>query len=454
MVGSVSISPTFAILLRWRNAWNGEGFSPLELVLSEGRFYLPSDPICPLPLHQIDFDRAIHAIPGSVDFHVHINEKMSGYDLADDFSAYARLAQRSGIQAIAAFITESSDSDLVSQYRRYEAAAKKHFGGFVRWHLTPIHSSLREIEPLLRIGCDLKFYTTYRSAGLYRSYDEIGRWMGELSDLKPRMLVHSEDDNVVTEASERHPFTHPRKHSLRRPPEAEIKAVDRLCDLSVRYNYPLHIVHVSTPQAARIIQSAKSSAPISCETSANYLFLNEDIYDQPDGHRWLFTPPLRSENMRGELRDLAQDGIFDIYATDHCPFSRVDKDRYRNELDRVPCGIAGSGALMPLLLDKLGVSPEHIITRICDNPARLMNMGDDYRQLKPADCARFIMFSQIVDGDGICSANTDETRTIGLYMPSLSDTYNPWEKEHTRSLIHHSIDIPGKMSLPTNPVVI
>jgi len=445
----------------------------MELVWSKGRLYLPSDGLddrplkesnptiadCPSPDQEIAFDQGMAAIPGISDFHVHIHERIAGFDLADNLASFARLAQCCGIQAFGAFITETPDSDLKTQYRQYDAVANRHFAGNVRWHLTPVHSTVEDILPLLHRGCDLKFYTTYRAAGLYRSYEEIGRWMQDLSDLKPLILVHCEDDAIVTAAGDRNPFTHPRIHTLRRPPEAEIKAVDRLCDLSVRYGYPIHIVHVSTPQAARIIQSAKAHTPITCETSPNYLFLNDSLYDQPDAHRWIFTPPLRSESLRGELRELAQDGIFDIYATDHCPFTKADKDRHRDNLAAVPSGIAGSGALMPLLMDKLGVSPEHVVTRLCDNPARLMKLGDNYCQLKPGSIARFLMFSVPAEREDTgcrhplrIKVAVEERPQENPYIPSQSDTYNPWIGQYARTIIHSSVMLPDMITFATNPV--
>jgi dihydroorotase-like cyclic amidohydrolase len=52
-----------------------------------------------------------------------------------------------------------------------------------------------------------------------------------------------------------------------RPPEAEITAIEKVLDLAIKYSVPLHIVHVSTPEGAKMIYNAKLKYDfISCET--------------------------------------------------------------------------------------------------------------------------------------------------------------------------------------------
>ncbi len=316
--------------------------------------------------------------PGLCDFHVHVGEKIGGYEVRDDFAILEKLAQKQGLAAIGAFVTGEPRGSLTDKLRRMQQYARQHFTGHVHWHLTPRGDSLERVAPLLGEGCDLKFYTTYRESGIYMSYREINRWMEELGALKTRILVHCEDDAVVERASAARAFKTAWDHTLRRPELAEAIAVERVLDLAVRHEHPVHIVHVSTPGAALLIAEAKATHGfITCETAPHYLLCNEDKLKEPDGHRWLCTPPLRSEESRGLLVELLQDGVFDIIASDHCPFKPADKDRYKDTPALVPSGIPGLETMFPSLyagLVETGcISLERLVKLCCSRPAELMS---------------------------------------------------------------------------------
>ncbi|MBP7205119.1 MAG: dihydroorotase family protein [Candidatus Cloacimonetes bacterium] len=327
---------------------------------------------------------SVELFPGICDFHVHVGEKIGGYELRDDFSALDKLARRQGLRAIGAFVTEEEGLSLPEKLRRMQDDARQHFEGFVHWHLTPVSASVEDIHPLLEEGCDLKFYTTYKQAGIYKSYKEIGRWIEDLSQLKTRILLHCEDDSVIAQASAAHYFKTAMNHTLRRPELAETIAVERVLDLAVRYDHPIHIVHVSTPGAALLIAEAKQHNPgITCETAPHYLLYNADLLKGPQGHRWLCTPPLRSEESRGLLVELLQEGVFDIIASDHCAFNPEDKDRFKTDPARVPCGLEGLQSLFPSLFERLvepgSISLEALVRLCCQRPAELMGVANPPR---------------------------------------------------------------------------
>lgn len=346
-------------------------------------------------------------IPGIFDFHVHIGETIAGHELADNWQSFARLAEHSGLEGIGVFVTETEQMCLAAKLEHMREAAKA-FTGKVFWHLTPLTATAENIIPLLATDTDLKLYTTYRNAGLYTSYESIARLMQDLGSHKPRLLVHCEDDDIVTEYSNRYPFFRPADHCLRRPEKAEITAVEKLLELAIKHHYPVHIVHVSCPKAALLIQQAKKEADyLSCETAPHYLLLNEESLADAQGHRWLCSPPLRSESSRGMMVELLQDGIFDIIATDHCAFSTSLKDEGILHPEATPMGIAGSGALFTLLAEHLvgqgKISMPQLFNLISHNPAKLMHM-----QVK----SRY---------------HWERLGAPNPVLASLADTPNPWQ---------------------------
>lgn len=289
---------------------------------------------------------------GYLDFHVHVGERIGGYALRDGFAELAKLCQSAAdastpaLAGMGVFVTQQPGLTMQESLLRMQEAAAQDFPYPICWHLTPTTSTVEEVIPLLGKGIDLKFYTTYRQAGLYLSYSRLEAWMQDLSSHKTRILVHCEDDACLSRYADRYPFRYPIDHCKRRPELAETMAVDRILDLAVKHQHPVHIVHVSAPEAALLIQDAKSSfRGITCESSPHYLLHTEDDLLAPNGHRWLCTPPLRSERSRGRLVELMQDAVFDILASDHCAFTASDKDRYKDAPQLVPQGIAGIASL-------------------------------------------------------------------------------------------------------------
>lgn len=318
--------------------------------------------------------------PGICDFHVHVGEHIGNYTLAQSFKDVNAICQRQNIRAIGAFVTEEQDFCITDKFAAMQADAKRYFDRHVHWHLTPVYSDMKTVQKLLGTNTDLKFYTTYKDAGLYSSYEQLAEWMQAFPNT--RMLVHCEDDEIVSEASLKHAFEHPFVHSLRRPESAEQRAVEKVLELAVKHQATVHIVHVSTPKAALLIRQAKSHNPrITCETAPHYLLYSSDLLLKENSHRLLCSPPYRSESTRGMLVELLQDHYFDIIASDHCPFLNADKDRYKDDLSKVPNGIPGLEHLYEsmyrFLVQRAKISEAELNLLCCVNPAKLMNIWEE-----------------------------------------------------------------------------
>ncbi len=99
--------------------------------------------------------------------------------------------------------------------------------------------------------------------------------------------------------------------------------------------------------------------------------------NEPEGHRWLCSPPIRSESSRGLFLELLQDGVFDIIASDHCAFSSETKDTGILYPAKNPYGYSWSGALFTLLAEHLvekgKLTMEQLFNLISYTPAKMMD---------------------------------------------------------------------------------
>lgn len=369
-----------------------------------------------------------HVLPGLIDLHVHIDDTIGGFRLADTWESASRTAAAAGITTLGGFITQKPDEPLAAAI---ESAARRAVGRSFcdyLWHLTPTRFTEDDWTEILRRQESgwrtFKFYTTYRKSGLYTSYERLAEIAGRLTPGGARLLVHAEDEDILARARGSN------IGSLRaadigrlRPPEAELRAVERVAETAEATKARFHVVHVSTPEAAEVIRRARGRASITCETAPHYMFLDDAWLKRADGHRWLCTPPLRDAARAGRLREMAGEGAFDTYATDHCAFTVEDKDRGREDIRTAPMGLAGIGALPRLIFALERERPERAFAemslRLAANPARLAGIEKRKGALAPGLDADVAVFEIAGGEEPIVSASAGSPETYPGFSSRL-----------------------------------
>ena len=109
-----------------------------------------------------------HVLPGLIDLHVHIDDTIGRYRLADTWESGSRAAAAAGITTLGGFITQKADEPLSAAVERAEERANGSSFCDYLWHLTPTRfpeADGTEVRRLLESGWrTFKFYTTYRRA--------------------------------------------------------------------------------------------------------------------------------------------------------------------------------------------------------------------------------------------------------------------------------------------------
>ncbi len=359
-------------------------------------------------------------LPGMIDIHTHLADRIGNYDLADDYLSGTRVAVQNGITTVATFITETTDHPLEDAVACALRRAENNCYADHWWHLTPIRyddAGWEAVERLIAHGFRTwKFYTTYRQAGLYCDYDRLEWILSKLSGRGIRVLLHCEDDDVLASVHlTDDTWQKPLAHALSRPPQAEVIAVREVLRRAERYDVALHIVHVSLPDSLELIADARASVQVTCETCPQYLFLDQTSLQREDGHRWICSPPLRSLYARRALAEMALNGAVDLFATDHCAFTRADKDRCRGHIPDVPNGIAGIGALPHLVYALFAQHRPEPLTEmaryLAANPARLLGTYPRKGVLAQGSDADFSICRAMTDGGPVRSSLADVHET-------------------------------------------
>jgi dihydroorotase len=148
----------------------------------------------------------------------------------------------------------------------------------------------------------------------------------------------------------------------------------------------LHICHVSTRGAVKIIKRAKKDGvKVTCETAPHYFSLTDDAVSKHLAMAKM-KPPLRLEKDRLAVIEGLKNGTIDAIATDHAPHSMNEK---MQELEYAPFGIIGLETAVPLIITKLvmenGFSYIDAFKKVTSMPAQILNLKSG--ELKPGALA-------------------------------------------------------------------
>lgn len=165
------------------------------------------------------------------------------------------------------------------------------------------------------------------------------------------------------------------------PAEAEIIMVARDILLAGLTKGRLHIAHVSTEGAVRLIREAKSRGlSVTAETCPHYFSLDENAVKGYDTNAKV-NPPLRTEKDIEAIKQGLKDGTIDAIATDHAPHH---KDEKLVEFDQAPSGISGLETALSLSLKLVRdgiLTMSQLAEKMAMNPAKIL--GINKGTLKP-----------------------------------------------------------------------
>ena len=340
--------------------------------------------------------------PGVIDPHTHMGIPIkSGYS-ADSFKSGSHSALHGGVTSILDFTVLAAGESLEqSLQNRLTLARTSSCDVGLHVNITRYEPEiLAEIPGLISRGfISFKVFTTYAEAGMMLSYDQIESVAKILGTHDGILMIHSEDNAVISAASE--PFsnrkaTHPRFHGISRPAEAELVAIQRLGEISQRTNCSMYIVHLNTKDG---LLKAAEYPLLKVETCPHYLLLNQDVYERQDGAMFVASPPLRTPADSEALWQGIQDGLVHTIGSDHCPFCQADKPGDIPFQD-IPNGMGGVETLFPTLLAQFierGLDPGLLTQLTSANVAEIFALDHLKGQIKPGLHADLL----IVDPKGV-----------------------------------------------------
>ncbi|MBI2354478.1 MAG: dihydroorotase [Deltaproteobacteria bacterium] len=324
-----------------------------------------------------------YVVPGLIDMHVHLRDP--GLEYKEDIVSGTRAAAAGGFTSVCCMPNTKPviDNKAVAGYIIAKARAE----GFA--NVFPIGSitqgmggeRLSEMGELKESGC-VAVSDDGKPVGnpeLMRRALEYARGMGIL------VISHAEELALVGEGTMNEGFTSTELGLKGIPSVAEDIATAREVMLAEYTGSPIHIAHVSTRGAVRIIREAKGrGVRVTCETAPHYFTLTDDAVRGYNTNARM-NPPLREAADVAAVKEGLKDGTIDCIATDHAPHHLDEKDV---EFNAALNGIIGLETSLPLslkLVDDGVLTLNQLIEKMSCNPAKII--GICRGGLKPGSAA-------------------------------------------------------------------
>jgi dihydroorotase len=285
-------------------------------------------------------------LPGLIDAHVHLRDP--GATQKEDFHSGTRAAVAGGVTTVLDMPNNNPPTTTLERLEEKRAIASRKAVCDYGFHFGAGADNFGEVKKA-RPG-SLKIYMGKTTGDLFLPDEKLIFLHFQNFPKEKPIVVHAEDQAII-EAEGRTPLA------------AQV-AVAKAAMLAEKSGRTICIAHAST---AREIELAKKWKKSLVETCPHYLFLNEKKIAHLGSFGKVY-PPVRSETERKKLLG-ALDSV-DYVSTDHAPHLPEEKEGGA-------AGFPGLETSLALMLDAYNrkqIRMEWILSRMCENPARIFNI--------------------------------------------------------------------------------
>ncbi|MDO5115602.1 MAG: dihydropyrimidinase [Synergistaceae bacterium] len=337
-----------------------------------------------------------YLLPGGVDPHTHVMLRVGENSVSDGFKAATRAALFGGTTTIVehpSFEPQEAPLSAAVERTAAEGIGRSYTDFGIHLVFQRYGDDIAaELPTMTEAGFPTgKVYTTY---GGRLTDEEIFPLMLAMKEAGGLLLYHCENNAVTNGLAAMLSREMPAAREswpLSRPDYCEAEAVRRVLALSRAAGVPAYIVHLSTKEGLEeAIRARRAGQMVYLETCPQYLTLTEECYKRDNGLDFVMAPPLRKSGDCDRLWRALGQGDIDAVGTDHCSFSRADKERLGAEnVFKSPGGVPGIETRMELLFSegvmKNRLSLERFVAVTATNPASILGLRDKGRIEAGAD---------------------------------------------------------------------
>lgn len=298
--------------------------------------------------------------PGGIDPHVHLEMPFMGTFSSDTYETGTRAALHGGTTTVIDFILQKQGSSLRAAFNEWNGRATSNAVGDYSFHMavTDFNDSTKgEIKEMIDEGItSFKTFMAYKGALMIDDRQMIGL-MEEVKKQGGMVTVHATNGDIIDYLVQKNVSEGNRApiyHYLSQPEVTEAEASERFVDMTNFTGCPGYIVHMTCEGALNAVRNAtKRNQKVFVETCIQYLVLDASLYEQDfDGAKWVMSPPLREKKDQATLWAGINQGLVQVVATDHCPFTWEQKLMGKDDFSKIPNGHPAIEHRMELLFSE------------------------------------------------------------------------------------------------------
>jgi allantoinase len=322
-------------------------------------------------------------LPGLVDSHVHVNEP--GRESWEGFASATAAALAGGITTIVDMPLNSipATTNAAAFDAKVRALSGKARCDVALWGGV-IPGNDADLAALAERGV-AGFKCFLAPSGVaefpHVSLEGLERASHLIAKLGLPLLVHAELPQVLDEAARSVNGRDPRAYATwlaTRPAEAEVRAIERLVEISARSGCRVHVVHVSAAESIAVLDRARErGVRVSAETCPHYLSFEAGAI-RDGATQFKCAPPIRDSVHREALWQALERDSLSLIASDHSPCPPELKLASEGDFLRAWGGIASlelSFAAVWTGARERGWPADRVVRWMSEAPAALAGLG-------------------------------------------------------------------------------
>lgn len=310
--------------------------------------------------------KGLTALPGIIDTHVHFREP--GLTHKEDFSTGSKAAVAGGITSILDMpntLPPATTASLIQEKKNL--AAQKSLVNY-NFLIGATPNNLEELSACENSAGIKLFMGSSTGNLLVDQHKDLERIMATGTKI---IAVHAESQSIIEANKKKYPNPTIFDHEKIRSAQAAESALKEIVALAIKYQRPLHILHVSSEEEVVYLSAQNLPNFITAEVTPQHLFFaSPEVYENYDTLAQI-NPPIRTENHRQALWKALKSDIIKTIATDHAPHLLNEKNQ---GYGKSPSGMPMIEHSLPLLLNAVNQNQcqlTDIVKWMSHNPAKI-----------------------------------------------------------------------------------
>ncbi|WP_166352823.1 dihydroorotase [Phytoactinopolyspora limicola] len=343
-------------------------------------------------------------LPGMVDVHVHTREP--GFTHKEDIHTTTLQAAAGGVTTIYGMpnlnpptTTAKHLQDVLDMY----AASS-----IVDYNHNPAATVADEIEPMVALGVNsFKIYMVVDTGRTYphpagtgmHGHGDLLRMMDTIAATGTRFIIHPHDQHLMDyiegeylARGDNTPQGYAQAYAARNGViwDTAIEVVLRLAEAS---GCKIHLAHMQTRRSVEAVQAARArGVDVTCEVNHWLPFLSTwDDVERLGPYALSYWVP---DDARAAIWDALRDGTIDIFASDHAPHTREEKEIGWTEMWSAHTGTPGIQYFYPLALDAVNTGQltlQRVVDLVATKPAEHFGLEGTKGRLLPGHDADIVI---------------------------------------------------------------